>query len=225
MGGSATADQALGGGEVATRPPRAFLLTGQENPRQFHNTPDHWALLAAILRAADLGARTISDDLADLNPRNLARFDVILNYSSDLQPSDEQIDALLGAVEGGIGYVGLHAATATFRSSEAHTRLIGGRFLRHPPIRRFTVEPVAPDHPVMAGIAPFEIEDELYELGDLSDEIEILAQAEGHPMVYTRQHGRGRVCYLAPGHDRRALARPELAQLIHQAIAWAARKG
>ena len=34
----------------------------------------------------------------------------------------------------------------------------------------------------------------------------------------------GRVCYIAPGHDQRALGRPEYAQLFNQAIAWAARR-
>ena len=212
-------------GQASTRAPRAFLLLGQGEGREYHNTPDHWALLASLLRAADLGARAISDDLADLNARHLARFDVILNFSSDREASEEQIGALLDAVEGGVGYLGLHGATATFRSSGAYGRLIGSRFLRHPPIRRFTVETLAPDHPVTTGIAPFEIEDELYELGDQAGDIAVLAQAEGHPMVYVRQHGRGRVCYIAPGHDRRTLACPEYAQLVHQAIAWTARRG
>ena len=64
--------------------PRAFLLLGQAGERQFHNTADHWSLLAGILREIDLSARVISDDLSDLNPENLARFDVILNFSTDL---------------------------------------------------------------------------------------------------------------------------------------------
>jgi type 1 glutamine amidotransferase len=203
--------------------PRAFLLTGQGRGRDFHDTPDHWARLAEILRAADLSARTISNDLADLNPANLARFDVILNYSTDLDPSDDQLAALLAAVDGGIGYVGLHAATATFRGREQYHALVGSWFNRHDPIKRFTVD-VDPRHPVTADVPSFETEDELYELRDVRPDVQVLAQAEGWPQVYVRQHGVGRVAYIAPGHDRRTLARPEYVQLVHQAIAWAARR-
>jgi type 1 glutamine amidotransferase len=203
--------------------PRAFLLTGQGRGRDFHNTPDHWALLAQLLRAADLSARVISDDLDDLNPANLARFDVILNFSTDLEPTHSQVAALLDAVRGGTGYVGLHAATATFRGHDEYHALVGSWFNRHDPIKRFRVEIDDADHPVTAGVPSFETEDELYELRDVLPDARVLASAEGWPQVYVRQYDAGRVVYIAPGHDRRTLARPEYAQLLHQAIRWAAR--
>lgn len=205
-------------------PPRAFLLLGQAGARQFHNQPEHWAWLASILRSADLGARVIVDDPAWLRADMLAMFDVLLNFSTDYEADETRMRALSEAVRGGIGYVGLHAATATFRGNATYHALVGSWFDRHPPIRSFTVEPTAPEHPVMAGIGTFEIEDERYELRDLLPDVEVLARAEGHPMVYVRQHGRGRVCYIAPGHDHRTLSRPEYAQLVHQAITWVARR-
>lgn len=82
-----------------------------------HNQPERWSCLAGILRAADLAAATITDDLATLAPPNLARFDVILDASTDLSARPDQIVALVGAVAGGTGFVGLHAATVTFRES------------------------------------------------------------------------------------------------------------
>jgi type 1 glutamine amidotransferase len=205
---------------------RAFLLMGQATSggRQFHNQPEHWALLSGILRSAHLEARVISDDLADLTSANLARFDVILNFSTDLEPSDAQLDALLGAVRGGAGYVGLHAATATFRGREPYHELVGSWFNRHDPIKRFRVE-IDNGHPVTAGVPSFETEDELYELRDVLPDCHVLASAEGWPQVYVREYGAGRVAYVAPGHDRRTLERAEYSQLVHQAIAWAARRG
>lgn len=203
--------------------PSVFLLLGQGKGKSFHNQPEHWAHLAEILRRANVRSRVISDDLADLNARNLARFDVVLNFSTDLEANPEQIQALVQAVEQGTGYVGLHAATATFRDSEEHTRLIGGSFARHPPIKSFTVERLAADHPVTAGVAPFTIEDELYHLTAVAPDIRVLAWAEEQPMVYVRQHGAGRVCYIAPGHDHRTLGCAAFAQLVWQAIDWAAR--
>jgi type 1 glutamine amidotransferase len=203
---------------------KAFLLMGQAtaNGRQFHNQPEHWALLAGTLRGAELESRVISDDLADLNAENLPRFDVILNFSTDLVPTDAQLDALLAAVRGGTGYVGLHAATATFRGREPYHELVGSWFNRHDPIKRFWLE-IDGSHPVTAGVPSFETEDELYELRDVLPDCRILASAEGWPQVYVREYGAGRVAYIAPGHDRRTLERPEYAQLVTQAIAWAGR--
>jgi type 1 glutamine amidotransferase len=205
--------------------PRALLLMGQTTAgdKQFHNQPEHWALLAGILREADLSAAVLTDDLADLSPANLVRFDVILNFSTDLVGGDEQIGALVDAVAAGAGFVGLHAANATFRASDPYAAMVGSRFARHPPIKRFTVETVDPSHPVTAGIASFEVEDERYELKDEAPDLRVLACAEGFPSVYVREHGRGRVCYVAPGHDRRTLELAAYAQLVRQAIAWAAR--
>ena len=204
--------------------PRACLLLGQAGERQFHNTADHWALLAGILRDIDLSARVISDDLTDLNAANLARFDVILNFSTDLVATDDQIDALLNAVRGGTGYVGLHAANATFRARDDYCGMIGSRFARHPPIKRFTVQIENVEHPVTEGVDSFEIEDEQYELKDVAEDIQVIASAEGHPSIYVRQHGAGRVCYLAPGHDRRTLELPTYGKLVDQAIKWTARR-
>jgi type 1 glutamine amidotransferase len=206
--------------------PRALLLMGQatSGDRQFHNQPEHWAHLAEILRGADLSARVVTDDLADLTPANLARFDVILNFSTDLVGTDEQIGSLLEAVAAGAGFVGLHAANATFRDSDAYAAMVGSRFARHPPIKTFVVEVIDPSHPVTVGIESFEIEDERYELKDEAADLQVLARAEGHASVYVRQYGGGRVCYVASGHDRRTLALPRYAQLVRQAIAWAARE-
>ena len=204
--------------------PRALLLLGQAGERQFHNSPDHWAALAGLLRDLDLGLRVITDDVAELNESNLSRFDLVLNYSTGYDATPEQIDALLGAISRGVGFVGLHAATSTFKSSAAYLAMIGGRFLRHPPFGRFTVEVVDSSHPVTRGLSDFEIDDERYELVDVVAGLNVLARNEGHPMVYTTQHGDGRVCYIALGHDRRSLGTPVYAQLLDQAVSWVTRQ-
>jgi type 1 glutamine amidotransferase len=215
--------------------PRALLLLGQspEQTRQFHNQPEHWGLLAEHLRAADLSLRTLTDDPGALTPANLAAYDVLLNFSTGLDPAPEQVDALLAAVRGGAGFVGLHAATATFLGYPDYLRMVGGRFRRHDPIKRFTIHFVDTDHPITAGLEDYDHEDELYELtADVVDrqndvplqDVRVLAEAEGHPMVYVKTYGAGRVVYLASGHDRRSLGQPTYATLFARAVAWAARR-
>lgn len=212
--------------------PRALLLLGQDpaQERQFHNQPEHWALLAEHLRAADLSARWITDDLSVLNAHDLQRFDVALNYTTGLTPTDEQVRALLAAIEGGMGHVALHAATASFTNQPDYLRAIGARFQRHDPIKRFTIHFLDHEHPITQGLDDYEHEDELYELtGDVVDRasflpltgVQVLAEAEGHPMVYVKQLGKGRIVYLASGHDRRSLGQPGYRTLFTRAIDWA----
>ncbi|HEX2037516.1 MAG TPA: ThuA domain-containing protein [Chloroflexota bacterium] len=220
---------------TAPQAPRALLLLGQPAriERQFHNQPEHWALLAGHLRAADLSARHITDDLDVLNPHDLPRFDVILNYTSETDVTEAQVEALLAAVEGGAGYVGLHGATATFTRHPSYLAMIGARFRRHDPIKPFTIRFVDRDHPITQGLEDYEHEDELYELtADFEDRqnvkplfgIRVLAEAEGHPMVYVKEYGAGRVAYLASGHDARSLGQQTYRTLFTRAVAWAARR-
>ena len=87
------------------------------------------------------------------------------------------------------------------------------------------------DHEITRGLADYDHEDELYELtADVEERqnevplqgVRVLAEAEGHPMVYVKAHGAGRVAYLAMGHDRRSLGHPTYRTLFVRAVAWAA---
>jgi hypothetical protein len=86
----------------------------------------------------------------------------------------------LGLVERGHGFVFLHHALASWPTWESYTSLVGGRFrfvrdddnpdsgYRHAVEQQVT--PVAPGHPVLAGLGDgFVIEDEVY-LADVFDD-------------------------------------------------------
>lgn len=107
--------------------------------------------------------------------------------------------------------------------------MIGGRFRRHDPIKRFAVRFLDYEHPITRGLEDYEHEDELYELtADVLDRqndvpltgVHVLAEAEGHPMVYVKHFGAGRIAYLASGHDARSLGHPTYRTLFTRAIDW-----
>jgi len=226
---------------------KALLLVGGA---EYHNRPFHYAELAGIFAGEGGCDLRITDDLAVLEPRTLEQYQVIVNWSTFLQPADEQLAALLSAVEGGTGFLGLHAATATFWNSAAYLRMIGSRFIRHDPYKRFTVCIEDHSHPITAGVEDFEIEDELYQLGGdargfdalaegvrqgrptrelrelgagpLGPDIHVLATAEGWPLLYVKTYGKGRVHYNALGHDTAALQHPSYRRLVLQGLAWVA---
>ena len=81
--------------------------------------------------------------------------------------------------------------------------LIGGHANWHPPGLTFTVAVDDADHPVMKGIANFEVEDEIY-MSAWDPGIHVLASAQwqekAHPMAWTHSYGRGRVFYTTLGH-------------------------
>jgi type 1 glutamine amidotransferase len=224
---------------------RVLLLMGGP---EYHNKPLHYAELAGILAGEGKADLRITDDLDILTSSSLTDYQVIANYSTYLLPSEEQARALLGAVEAGAGFLGLHAAAATFWNSAPYLTMLGSRFLRHGPFRKFTVTIVDRAHPITAGIEDFAVDDELYEvggkisdfaavaaaisrgrprseLGQLGDgplqpDTHLLASAEGHPMLYVKSFGRGRVHYNALGHDNLALGHPSYRRLLLQGLAW-----
>ena len=211
--------------------PRILFLAGQPAMVTVrHNDPEHWASFGAMLRGVDASVRLLTDDVNLLSASILAGIDVVVNATSTAEATDEQIEALLRRIREGAGFVGIHAASATFLSHPRYLAMVGSRFRRHDPIKQFTVRFTNNDHPITGGLDEYEHSDELYELtADFVDRtnvvplsgITVLAEAEGHPMVYVKTHGKGRVVYLASGHDARSLDQPTFRTLFNRAVAWA----
>jgi type 1 glutamine amidotransferase len=160
----------------------------------------------------------------------LERTDLLVTYTCDVRPTPEQQDALVGFVERGGRWLALHGTHSAIDppdGSDVYTTprvlgkvamLLGGQFLGHPPIAPYTVHVTAPEHPLVAGIQPFEVRDELYVL-ELHPPLEVLLHArftgecrgfeEGHvtddeprPVLYLKRSGHGAVCYFTLGHCR-----------------------
>jgi type 1 glutamine amidotransferase len=200
---------------------KVLLLVGGS---EYHDQPEHREILSEFIGAKfDL---TMTDDLEILNPDSLGTYDAIVNYTTFVEPSEKQIDALLDAVRKGKGFVGIHGASATFWNSPAYLVMIGGKFITHDPNKEFLVKirtagAVIP-HPITKDIDDFIIQDELYIIeGDIT-QWEIIARAEGHPIIFNKMYSNGRVHNNALGHDAKALSNPSLQKLIINGISWSA---
>ena len=112
--------------------------------------------------------------------------DLLVTYTCNVRPDAEQQDALVGLRGAGRPVAGAarHALGASTRRDDAGlfrtprvlgevADVLGGQFLAHPPIEPYTVEVTAPEHPLVAGIEPFEVRDELYVL-ELHPPLEVL---------------------------------------------------
>jgi type 1 glutamine amidotransferase len=147
------------------------------------------------------------------------------NLAEDL--STAQVEALAHWVDAGGRLLAVHSATVMRESSTDMRRLLGGRFVSHPPQFELTVYPLFKEHPITQGIGAFTAYDELY-IQDYGQDVEIhmvtFDRGIAYPMVWTRSEGRGQVAYLAPGHSERVWDLSPYRQLVRQAVAWLSQK-
>ncbi|MEZ6071764.1 MAG: ThuA domain-containing protein [Pirellulales bacterium] len=189
-----------------------------------HRTRENVELVVAPLRAAGIAVE-YTEDLAALTPDHLARRDALVIYKDNEDLSGDQEAALLGYVEAGGGLVAVHCASHCFRGSDAYTRLVGGRFLRHGG-EAFRALIVDAQHPALRGVHSFESWDETYVHDQLGDDIRVLMtrlESGGYePYAWVRRQGQGRVYYTALGHDHRTWRNPAFHTLLTAAVRWAA---
>jgi len=127
---------------------------------EHHNSAKFEPMLASALASEGI-TFTYTEDPADLNPAKLAQFDALLIYANHTTIAPEQEKALLEYVEGGKAFLPIHCASFCFQNSPAYIALVGAQFQKHG-TGEFTAEIVKPDHPVMAGLTPFQVWDETY---------------------------------------------------------------
>jgi hypothetical protein len=124
-------------------------------------------------------------------PSALDTADLLVTYTCDVRPAPgPQQRALIDFVARGGRWLALHATNAAidppapggprvFRTPPALgpvAEVLGSRFLGHPPIAPYRVEVTRPGHPLVAGIEPFEVTDELY-VCELHGPLEVLLHA------------------------------------------------
>lgn len=168
-------------------------------------------------------------------------------------------------LDAGQGMVVLHHALASWPAWDGWAHAIGGRYLYAPGrldgrpwpasgyrLAEHTVDVVAPDHPVCAGVERFTVDDELYlcpvfeqavvpllaTRADLDGALfrdtyaevrhgDSTATCAGHPpgsrlVGWAKVAGRSPVVYLQPGHGPATFAHPAFRRLLGNALRWVA---
>jgi type 1 glutamine amidotransferase len=187
-----------------------------------HNSAKFEPMIAEAL--APEGIRFVyTEDPADLNTPNLAKYDALMIYANHTTITPDQEKALLDFVAAGKGFLPIHSASFCFQNSPAYIALVGAQFMKHG-TGEFTAEIVQPEHPVMAGISPFQVWDETYVHTKINPDKTVLMErvdaAGREPWTWVRTHGKGRVFYTAYGHDERVWGHPMFHKLILNAIRW-----
>ena len=201
--------------------PVKILFLGHHN--EHHNSAKFEPMLAAAL-ASERITFDYSEDPADLNPAKLGPYDGLMIYANHTAITPEQEKALLDFVAGGKAFLPIHSASFCFQNSPAYIALVGAQFQKHG-TGEFTAEIVKPEHPVMAGLKPFQVWDETYvHTKHNPDRIVLMERVDDagrEPWTWVRTHGKGRVFYTAYGHDERVWGHPMFHKLVLNAIRWA----
>lgn len=197
--------------------------------------PDGVAALRELGDAHGFAVRATDDSLA-FTPDGLAAAAAVVFLSTTgdvLGPAGEA--ALQAYVEGGGGWVGVHAAADTEYDWPWYGRLVGAYFASHPAIQEAALDRVSVLHPATRGVpARWVRTDEWYSFRALPVGVDVLLRIDestyegggmglDHPVAWAHAVGQGRAVYTALGHTSGSYAEPAFRAHLAGAVCWAAR--
>ena len=223
----------------------AGRLPQPKAPRREKDTSDEdWQKEQQAFRAAQqqfkkddaAWQQTLKDTFAKaFSAESLASFDGVMfvNTTGDLPIPD--LTAFLDWIKSGKAFVGMHAATDTFKKSDAYCDFIGGCFAGHPwnsgGEHSFVVHEA--DHPVAKMLEPrFRWKDEIYQydMRFKPENVRVLVSLDmpastpkepWHvPVSWVRDYGTGRVFYTNFGHNDATWKDATFQKHMLEGIAW-----
>ena len=178
-----------------------------------------------IKRILDDFDTEITENYSVLEIADLLKYDLIINYADTLetQATPDFAGALLGYVAGGRGLLTIHNGIIAQSIPEIE-QLIGASFTDHPPHEVIEYVPVN-DHPIMENVGSFSIDEEPYQfemdnLARVTLILEYIYKGESYPAAWVRRYGKGRSCYLQPGHNKATFTNEGFRSLLRNAALW-----
>lgn len=180
---------------------------------------------------------SLSQDFHDLQRKeHFTNYDVVVTYTS----GDPKIDvkALMEWVRAGGAFVGIHAATDSFKGNPAYVKFIGGFFKTHGPGKHeVTIKVEDPNHPATKMLGgEWKIVDEIYQFDGFDrDNVHMLlsidsdktnlkkqkmVKGEYYPVAWTRTEDKGRVFYTSLGHRPDVWKNPVYQKHLLAGLAW-----
>ena len=154
--------------------------------------------------------------------------------------TDEQGKAVKRWVEEGGSLWGFHNNSQLSLMNKDYRDVEGAIYTGHPPIRPFKVKIVNRNHPITNGVNDFVVTDEQHFVVYDKDPKYVLAVSVNEDgLTYTDQtgktsntcesvwaydYGKGRVCFMAPGHLTTVLWNPEYEKMQKNAVKWLLRQ-
>jgi type 1 glutamine amidotransferase len=139
--------------------------------------------------------------------------------------TDDQQQAIWNFVEKGAGFLAVHNAHTMYPPKGLYYKLFGGDFGGHPKPYVFTIRVENKNHPITAGVEDFDILDEQHMSKYFLDQDHLLLRSVARDNQqaaagWWQEVGKGRFCYLSPGHTPEALNHPMVQRLLRNATRW-----
>ena len=154
--------------------------------------------------------------------------------------TDEQGRAVKRWVQEGGSLWGWHNNSQLSLMNKDYRDVEGAVYTGHPPIRPFKVKIVNRNHPITEGVNDFVVTDEQHYVTYEKDPKYVLARSVNEDgldfkdqagrrsnsceSVWAYDYGKGRVCFMGPGHMVSVLWNPEYEKMQKNAVKWLLRK-
>ena len=197
------------------------------NPKLFSDIVEDWL----IKNNANVTISHGLDPYSDIE--YLMKFDLIIQSVTMSEISTQQEKNLVKVVRSGVGFAGAHGGLIdSFRNNTAYQFMTGGQWVEHPGgMVKFKVKLV--EDKFNEGIKDFEIYTEQYYL-HFDPNVEVLATTSFNgtnypwikgvemPVVWKKNHGKGKIFYISLGHDPNEFKRyKEAWELLTRGFIWA----
>jgi type 1 glutamine amidotransferase len=183
---------------------------------------------------------TFIEDPTVLNAKSLAAFSLLIiarngRYWPDgygkpqtAWMTDDQQKAIWDFVENGGGFLAVHNAHTMYPPKGLYYQLFGGDFGGHPKPYTYTIRVENKHHPITRGVEDFDIFDEHHMSKYALDQEHLLLRSVARDNAqaaagWWNEIGKGRFCYLSPGHTPEALNHPMVQLLLRNAARWVLR--
>lgn len=183
----------------------------------------------------------VSDTLAVFDDAaSLQRYQVVVPCWTMGEIAHERVQNLESAIRNGCGLAGWHGGMGdAFRVSSDYQFMVGGQFVAHPGNHiDYVVQVTNTTHPITRGLADaehrtFNVHSEQYYMHvDPGNHVLATTRFSGDhapwiegvqmPVLWTRQHGKGRVAYCSIGHNVIDLGADPVPEMVTRCILWAA---
>jgi type 1 glutamine amidotransferase len=233
-------------GVSTAQPKKVLVYTRNHTPDGKGYVHDNIADSVAAIRK--MGAENgfgvdATDDPVFFTDANLKQYSALVfsNSNNEAFNNEAQREAFKRYIQAGGGFVGIHSASGSERNWPYFWSVVGGKFLYHPRLQKFTVSVADASHPSTKGLpASFEWEDECYHLEFMNPDLHPLLvtdpsklddnQRAKHPfglvgnalpLAWTLRTDGGREFYTSLGHKKEDYRNPILYQHILGGIQWA----
>ncbi|MDN5214881.1 ThuA domain-containing protein [Fulvivirgaceae bacterium BMA12] len=178
---------------------------------------------------------TVSDSVDVYADKSImSSVDLIIQSITMDKINKEQIEGLVKAVKGGVGFAGTHGGFCdAFRENTTYQYMTGGQFVAHPGGQiKYTVNILDKNDLITRGFDDFDTKTEQYYM-HVDPNVKVLATTtfdgkhddwiEGAimPVIWKKYFAKGRIFYLALGHNPEEFDQPEVQKLLMNGLKWA----